>query len=197
MDGRVSGPTGASSSAGTGNHATPPLVGRRDVLDRFTLLLDAIGDGTSTLIGLAGEPGAGKTRLLVELAAEAESRGMLPLWGRAAEFEQEMPFGAVVDALDDRLETLSTSCPSGWASRRPRCCRRVFPSLSARRGPTSPSRTEAGLGRYGVYRAVRRLLEELVPTPGSCSSSTTCTGPTRPRSSCSTISSATRRAGRS
>src|SRR5437879_4104498 len=163
MDGRVSGPTGASSSAGTGGHMTPPLVGRPDVLDRFTLLLDAIGAGKSTLVGLAGEPGAGKTCLLVELAAQAESRGMLPLWGRAAEFEQEMPFGAIVDALDDRLEVLAKELPEQVGEQTAALLSAVFPSMSASGPDDAQQPADAGLGRYGVYRAVRRLLEEIVP----------------------------------
>jgi hypothetical protein len=104
MDGRVSGPTGAPPAAGS--PVTPPLVGRRDVLDEFSRLLNSIEDGTFILTGLAGEPGAGKTRLLAELAAGAEDRGLLTLWGRAAEFEQELPFGLVVDAFDAYLESL-------------------------------------------------------------------------------------------
>src|SRR5262245_43360339 len=158
MEGRVSGPTGASSSAGTGNHATPPLVGRRDVLDRFNRLLDAIGDPASGLVGLAGEPGAGKTRLLAELATGAASRGVPALWGRAAEFEQEMPFGAVVDALDDRVEMLAKKLPGRLKDDKSvALLSAVFPALAASHLGSQPPDT--GLGRYSVYRAVRRLLE--------------------------------------
>lgn len=167
MAGRVSGPTGASSSAGTDSHATPPLVGRRDVLERFTRLLDAVGDGTSGLVGLAGEPGAGKTRLLLELADAAERRGMLPLWGRAAEFEQEMPFGAVIDALDDRLETLAKELPERVGEQSAALLSAVFPAMSANRpDDAGPQPADAALGRYGVYRAVRRALEEIIAPPG-------------------------------
>jgi DNA-binding CsgD family transcriptional regulator len=169
MERRVTGPTGASSSAGTGDPATPPLVGRRDVLARFDRLLDGIGDPASGLVGLAGEPGAGKTRLLAELAAGAEQRGILPLWGRAAEFEQEMPFGAVVDALDDRLETLAKKLPERLDdSRVIALLSAVFPALSSSRADDlgDPQTPDTGLGRYAVYRAVRRLLDEIIPPDG-------------------------------
>ena len=36
---------------------------------------------------------------------------MLTLEGRGAEHERDVPFGVVVDALDDHVATLSTS---GW-----------------------------------------------------------------------------------
>jgi len=70
----------------------------------FGAALDATGSGSPFFLGLVGDPGAGKTRLLGELAADAARRGLVTLSGRAAEFEQEMPFGAVVDALDDQVE---------------------------------------------------------------------------------------------
>jgi DNA-binding CsgD family transcriptional regulator/tetratricopeptide (TPR) repeat protein len=172
MEGRASGPTGASPPAGS--HTTPPLVGRRDVLDQFTRLLNSIGEPASKraaestrLVGLAGEPGAGKTRLLQELVADAESRGMLPLAGRAAEFEQEMPFGAVVDALDDHLDTIAE--PSGpLGAQTASLLVAVFPALAASGSGETGSQEPAdtGLGRYGIYRAVRRLLEEVVPASG-------------------------------
>jgi DNA-binding CsgD family transcriptional regulator len=166
MKGRASGPTDPPPTAG--GRTIPPLVGRIDVVDRFTRLLDAIGDGTSRLIGLAGEPGAGKTRLLAELAYMAEAREMIPIWGRASEFEQEMPFGAVVDALDDRLETLAKELPGRLGEQAASLLAAVFPALSASRpaDPGDPETSDTLFGRYGVYRAVRRLLEELVPDKG-------------------------------
>ncbi|MGH3404340.1 MAG: AAA family ATPase, partial [Streptosporangiaceae bacterium] len=82
----------------------PPLVGRRDALRAFEEALAASSAGAFRVLCVVGEPGAGKTRLLGELAAAAAGSELTVLWGRAAEFEQEMPFGAVVDALDDHAE---------------------------------------------------------------------------------------------
>jgi DNA-binding CsgD family transcriptional regulator/tetratricopeptide (TPR) repeat protein len=167
MDGRVSGADGAPSAAGTGSHVHPPLVGRRDVLEDFTRLLAAAGDGTFGFVGLAGDPGAGKTRLLGELASDAAGRGLLTLWGRAAEFEQEMPFGAVVDALDDHLETVSADLPGRLGAQSATLLATVFPSVSAALSddPGAQAR-DTGLGRFGLYRTVRRLLEELAAPAG-------------------------------
>lgn len=163
MEGRVSGPTGTPPTASTGSRTTPPLVGRRDVLDQFTRLLSAVGDGRFELIGLSGEPGSGKTRLLLELADRGRDRGLLTLTGRAAEYEQQMPFGAVVDALDDHLE--SAALPGRLGAQPTRRLGTVFPSLSEP-GARPEKQAEDGLGRYGLYRTIRRLLEELAEPDG-------------------------------
>jgi predicted ATPase len=81
------------------------LVGRHDALRAFTEALDGPRAGAFQFLVLSGEPGAGKTRLLTELHAEAAGRKLTTLAGRAAEFEQELPFGVVVDALEDQVET--------------------------------------------------------------------------------------------
>jgi DNA-binding NarL/FixJ family response regulator len=161
MDGRVGGTDGMPPTADGGDHANRPLVGRRDIIDEFAGLLDAAGTGTFRFAGLAGEPGAGKTRLLTELACESGRRGMRTLWGRAAEFEQEMPFGAFVDALDDRLEILAAELPERLGAPAVQALATVFPSLAAAGDGERP-----GMSRYELYRAVRRLLEELADSAG-------------------------------
>ena len=52
-------------------------------------------------VEVVGEPGIGKTRLLAELGATADARGMLVLSGSASELERGMPFWVFVDALDE------------------------------------------------------------------------------------------------
>lgn len=163
MDRRVGEATGASPIAGTAGDTDPPLVGRRDVLEGFTRLLDAADDGAFRFLGLAGEPGAGKTRLLDELAAEADRRGFRTLSGRAAEFE-EMPFSAVLDALDDHLETVAEELPDRLGAQATGLLAAVFAPLAAVL-PGGPGPSIPDTGRYHLYRAVRRLLEE-VAEPG-------------------------------
>ncbi|WP_019634204.1 helix-turn-helix transcriptional regulator [Actinomadura atramentaria] len=141
-----------------------PLVGREDALRDLRAALDAAAGGASRFVALAGEPGAGKTRLLGELAELGAARGMPVLSGRSAEFEQEMPFGAVVDALDDHLEehapSLSPAATGLLAG--------VFPALAAGPGgaPGEPAAPATPVGRYHLHRAVRHLLEQLAAGPG-------------------------------
>ncbi|WP_245681852.1 helix-turn-helix transcriptional regulator [Actinomadura kijaniata] len=145
-----------------------PLVGRADVLRGMEECLDVAAEGAFRFVALVGEPGAGKSRLLTELTGAAAARKLVPLNGRAAEFEQEMPFGAVVDALDDHLEEHFPDLgPAAITLLAP-----VFPALSTALldplgapGAAAPH-TGTPVARYQLYRTVRHLLEELAAPSG-------------------------------
>jgi DNA-binding CsgD family transcriptional regulator/tetratricopeptide (TPR) repeat protein len=64
-----------------------PLVGRVKELGILLDRLDSAISGGGGLVLVAGEPGIGKTRLLVELAARARAAGTLVLSGRAYDVE--------------------------------------------------------------------------------------------------------------
>src|SRR4051794_6772715 len=61
------------TGARSGHPAT--LIGRRAELRTVDELIGAVAGGRSRLLQVAGEPGIGKTRLLEELAARAETYG--------------------------------------------------------------------------------------------------------------------------
>ncbi|NYD51386.1 DNA-binding NarL/FixJ family response regulator [Actinomadura luteofluorescens] len=161
MEGRTGHDNGAAPSG-------VPLVGRRDVLRVFEESLDATAADAFRFLALVGEPGAGKTRLLTELSNAAEARKLATLAGRASEFEQEMPFGAVVDALDDHLEDHAGDLGRGTV----RLLGPVFPALAASlsdgedAGPPGSAPVATPVARYQLYRAVRRLLEEVAAPSG-------------------------------
>ena len=177
MDGVADRPAGVRGNAAAQGFppGMGPLVGRGEALRAFGEALDASGTGSCCFLGLVGEPGAGKTRLLGELAAEAARRGVVILAGRAAEFEQEMPFGVVVDALDDQVESglpsLATRLDAGTCG----LLATVLPSLRTAApgldGPAGPGLAGPGpghdmTGRYRIYRGMRRLLEDLAGPHG-------------------------------
>ena len=91
-------------------------------------------------------------------------------WGRAAEFEQQLPFGAVVDALDDLVEALLPGLAEQLGAGTSALLAAVLPSVRA----VSPGQArESGSGpgsdltsRLRVYRAMRRLVEYLAAGAG-------------------------------
>jgi predicted ATPase len=130
---------------------------------------------------VVGPAGIGKSRLLAELGARADARGHVVLSGSGAELEQDLPYWVFVDALDDhvdgldsrRLEQLDATIRSELGQ--------LLPALAA-----SAAAPEAALDeRYRTHRAARLLLEQLAMPKPLCSSSTTSTGPTPPRPTCS------------
>lgn len=153
--------------AGLPSPGLSPLVGQQHVLQTFTESLDAAAGASFQLLGLIGEPGAGKTRLLGELATTAHQRRLRVLRGRATEFEQLMPFGVVVDALDDHLETTADVLTERLGPVMARSLAAVFPALSAALPEEpGPAADVSGLARYRLYRTIRQLLDELARPSG-------------------------------
>ena len=109
-------PVGAAFEPGPrpprGSAATPPfedyipLIGRESETDRLHAWLAKASNGSSQVGLLIGATGAGKSRLVAELARIAEPA--LVLQGRCHDGEQIVPFGLWIDAfqtarlLDDR-----------------------------------------------------------------------------------------------
>ena len=87
------------------------------------------GGGEPWFVQIVGEPGIGKSRLLAELCRRGEDRGYLVLDGRAAEFERDIPFGLIVDALNDYLGSLEPAVLRALDEDVLRELASVFPSL--------------------------------------------------------------------
>ena len=134
------------------------VVGRAGELGSFEQVLDELDRGRPGAIELVGEPGIGKTRLLRELAARAEQRGHLVLWGSASEFERDLPFSVFVDALDEYLEGLERGRLAVLDDDVQAELAHVFPSLSALAGGREVALQHE---RYRSHRAVHALLERL------------------------------------
>ena len=81
-------------SAGAPADDLPRLVGRETELAGLLARLDALGDGGGGVTVVEGEPGIGKSRLLAEVLAEARSRGIATLAGRADPVERTTPYHA-------------------------------------------------------------------------------------------------------
>jgi DNA-binding CsgD family transcriptional regulator len=138
----------------------PPLIGRAAELTELDRGLDRLSAGRPWFVQILGEPGIGKSRLLQELARRANARGFLVLTGRAAEFEQDLPFAMVRDAFDEYLGSASAALlglrPETLAE-----LRHVFPSLDRVVGDAPMPASAVGTDRYRTHRAIRELLELL------------------------------------
>ena len=134
------------------------LVGRAAELRTLDRALGELDQGGPSALEVVGEPGIGKTRLLAELAARADERGQLVLFGSAAELEHESPFWVFVDALDEYIDGLEPERLEPLAADVRRELGLVFPSLSR-----FAAADEAVLQheRYRSHRAVRELLARL------------------------------------
>ena len=136
-----------------------PLVGRERELELLGQLLEETCAHNPRFVFVTGEPGIGKTCLLLELVRQAEQRGCLALRGSAAEFERELPFGVVVDAFDEYLESLDPHEFNRLSAEDVGELSGVFPALSSL-NPGSDQPTTAA-ERFRAHRAVRDLIESL------------------------------------
>ncbi|MEU7768829.1 AAA family ATPase, partial [Nocardia sp. NPDC049190] len=134
------------------------LVGRASELRRLDQTLADVRSGSAGAVVILGEPGIGKTRLLTELCTRATAAGFEVLAGRGSELEREVPFGVVVDALDESLAALDSQGVAELGADRMAELAAVLPSLSeVGRQPTSRLEVE----RFEFHRAVRTALDQL------------------------------------
>src|SRR5690242_7667341 len=135
------------------------VVGRERELAELDRALNRLAKRQAWVVQLVGEHGIGKSRLLAELAHRAEAGRCLVLIGRAAEFEQDVPFGAIIDALNDYLGALDSAVVRALEPQALQELAHVFPSLSGFADQTSAPRVQAD--RYRFHYALRALLERL------------------------------------
>jgi ATP/maltotriose-dependent transcriptional regulator MalT len=76
--------------------------------------------GRGGVMTVCGEPGIGKTRLLDEIAARAEPRGVRVLRASALPLERDVPFGVLAEALGDHWPNLEPPMGSELGHRQPR-----------------------------------------------------------------------------
>jgi DNA-binding CsgD family transcriptional regulator len=135
------------------------LVGRAREVDELARALERVSSGSPYVVEIVGEPGVGKSTLLAELARRADERGCLVLDGRAAEFERDIPFGLIVDALNDYAGALEPSVLRALDAEALEELGSILPSLSAHASAKTERRPDAE--RYRVHYALRALLERL------------------------------------
>lgn len=99
-------PEAEAGQKGRGSLIPAPLVGREAERAALMVFLEGIFQGLGGLVLLEGEAGVGKTRLLQDIARDAEWRGAQVLWGCAREAQERKPFAPLVEALQSGLSPL-------------------------------------------------------------------------------------------
>jgi DNA-binding NarL/FixJ family response regulator len=138
------------------------LPGRARELAALREALAAARAGDSAAVALAGEAGIGKSALLAGLRDDAAAGGMLVLAGRAAEHERDVPFGLVVDVLDDAVAALHPRRLESLGPDRVAELALVLPSV-ARHATDAPGAAPGArpADRFHAHRALRALVELL------------------------------------
>ena len=84
-----------------------PMTGRDEQLKVLDALLATAEQGSPAFATLVGEPGAGKSRLALELALRARERGVQVLTGRCSQDEDAPPLWPWTMALGEHLADLT------------------------------------------------------------------------------------------
>ena len=114
-------------------------------------LLAGVQAGESPVVVVCGEPGIGKSSLIHEALARGARRGFETLSGRAAEYEQDLPFAVFTAALERHTDAADIA-RLGLDEQHLAPLLGVLPSGHAH---------SSGPERHHVLRAMQALLEAL------------------------------------
>jgi AAA ATPase domain len=89
------GPSAGLFDVGGQRVAPPPIRGRAAELKVIGSLVAAVAQGRGSALVIEGPAGIGKSRLLTEVLAMADKRGVRTLFGEAFEYQQTVPFFAL------------------------------------------------------------------------------------------------------
>ncbi len=133
------------------------FVGRDEELERLGRLWKEATSGERRVAALAGEPGIGKTRLAVALAAGVRDLGGVVLAGRCDE-DLGVPYQPFVEALRHYV----TRAPERRLGRYPGELARLLPDLAQFvDGLPEPLRSDPETERYRLFDAVAAWLSDL------------------------------------
>ena len=81
-----------------------PLVGRAAELNTVQECLRSARKGKGAVLGIVGEPGAGKTRLNAEIELSARAAGFHVIFGRCVPYETNQPYVTLTNLLNGFFE---------------------------------------------------------------------------------------------
>ncbi|MEV4847586.1 AAA family ATPase [Micromonospora matsumotoense] len=161
VDGSGDGSRGRTTVGRRPGQVSDPLVGRDGELARLHRAIGRLG-ASAQLVEVSGDPGIGKSQLLAELAQRCRRRGLPVLTGRVPPGGSVFPFGALIDALDDRLRGLRADALAQLPAHDVGVLADIFPSFPYRTGDHPSVSRE--VPRFQRFRAIRSMLEVLAST---------------------------------
>ena len=188
----------ADQGSGLAGRRRAPLLGRAHEVARLRDAIEALAGGVgAATVGIVGEPGIGKSRLVEEARRIAADRGVAWLDARCLSYGAALPYWPIADLLrrDLGLAGNETTMSDTDVLKAldglpvPRAAPSSPPSSASRRPPSS---TTSSLKPFDAASTMRSGpgSRRAPPTVGSCSRSRTSIGPMRPPS----VSSPTLRA---
>ncbi|HET8787150.1 MAG TPA: ATP-binding protein, partial [Actinomycetes bacterium] len=152
--------------------SSPVLAGRATELARLRSATERAAAGTPVAVVVAGEAGVGKTRLVAELAGEAEAAGMAVLGGGCLDVgDGTLPYAPLAEALRELAADLDPAELDGGLGGARIELSRLVPELAApTSAPGPPPGTSPGwlfellLGvvhRLAARRPVLLVVEDL------------------------------------
>jgi DNA-binding CsgD family transcriptional regulator len=132
-----------------------PLAGREHEYAELERALARLRAGQCQFLDINGDPGIGKTRLLIELTGLARARKIRVLAGWAPVPGRQRPYGPIVDAVDHYLAGPGQACLAGVRTDLREVLNTIFPSISPHGAVAGPAEPHQRL------LAVRELIEAL------------------------------------
>jgi DNA-binding SARP family transcriptional activator len=136
-----------------------PFVGRAPELHRLRERLMGADQAGAGMVLLSGEAGVGKTRLLVEFAAEMGREGAAVLWGGSGAHPRALAYGPFAVALEGYAASRPGTERNELAKRYPALAP-LLPSLGMT-GRLPPPADDARDDHLGLVPAIVRLLTDL------------------------------------
>jgi DNA-binding CsgD family transcriptional regulator len=141
--------------------ASSALVGRAVEREALAGALRELPGSPGQVVWIEGDPGIGKSHLLAHLAAAAAAGGCTVLEARAAEFEADLPYALLTEALEPHLTAAGERRLARLGLADPGALSAALPPLAA----VAPAEAAAA-DRHRVHRALRDLLARLAaPRP--------------------------------
>jgi class 3 adenylate cyclase/DNA polymerase III delta prime subunit len=130
------------------------FVGRSEQLDTAVERWKGAAEGERGVVLFAGEPGIGKTRLAMELAALAHGQGATVMFGRCDD-ELGVPFQPFVEALSWDVDHAAPEALAARLGRYGGELGRLVPGLTDRvRGLDPPLQSDPETEQYRLFEAV-------------------------------------------